>query len=133
MNELRYKKLFTKFWPGQVTSIENSIASGTPDTVVSFDGAMAWIEFKTIHNRDIIVRPLQRNFIKKEFRVGGRVYISWHGETEPCMIRGETILEIDYKLKGGKLHYPVKELYPMYRGWDEIFSELTGKANVRDT
>jgi hypothetical protein len=110
--------------PGHWTSIENSVTSGVPDYVASRNGVMCWIEFKRLYNRDIIVRPLQRNWFARERRHNLNACLAWWDDG-PVICMVDEFTTAKPKEKGGKLYYDTDQLI-VVSGWMEIDNQLFG-------
>lgn len=119
MKEANIIKKFKDKLSGHWTGIENSTTSGVPDYSASRNGHMCWIEFKRLYGCDIIVRPLQRNWMVREVRHNTRVFVAWWDEG-PVILQAELLVSMDATMKGGKLHYAVDDHPLAVRGWDNI-------------
>ena len=119
MKEANIIKKFRDKLPGHWTSIENSVTSGVPDYVVSRNGHMHWIEFKRLYGYDIILRPLQRNWMVRELRHNQHVWVAWWDDG-PVVINAEILLQGEAKEKGGKLYYDVSDCPHIWFTWAEI-------------
>lgn len=118
MKEANIIKKFRDKLPGHWASIENSVTSGMPDYIVSRNGHMCWIEFKRLYGRDIIVRPLQRNWIIREVRHNGQVVVAYWDDG-PAVIIGRSIVTGEHREKGGKLYYNVDQ-FDVIDNWSDI-------------
>lgn len=97
--------------------------SGVPDYVVSLNGQACWIEFKRLYNRDIILRPLQRVWMKRELKHNTSVYVAWWDD-EPCIMSASTLLKLEPEEKRGKLYYNVcNHIHTVY-GFNNITERL---------
>lgn len=119
MKEANLKKQAKHKLSGHWTDIENSVSAGIPDTAVTRNGVLQWIEFKRLYGSVIILRPLQRVFAEREVRNGGDVLFMYYDDG-PSVITARSLLNMKPKIKGGKLHYDVVDLEFTIHGWTDI-------------
>jgi hypothetical protein len=129
MKEANIIKKFRDKLPGHWTSIENSVTSGVPDYVASRSGQLCWIEFKRLYNCDIIVRPLQRNWMIREVRHNPNVWVAWWDDG-PVIIRADLLLKLNGVEKNGKIYYDVVDNATCVTGWDNVDKHLFGDQLV---
>lgn len=77
-----------------MTRIENSVGSGTPDVNCCYNGEEFWVELKVAKSHKVDIKPSQVAWAKRRVEHDGAVYLLVKDQDTLILFEGNDVLDI---------------------------------------